>query len=124
MLGHDHARNIHMGTTARHGRKNDIDRFSPSFLLGIFFIGLHLAHIIGVADADITGLAENFAHLCAVIARRFGHQIGLQAGEPVFEIGLPHMVEERRKQRNIIRVLTGADAYPPAPFGIGQIGKA
>ena len=84
MLGHRHARDIHMSATARHGRKNNIDRFGPVFLLGLFFIGLHFAHIISIADGDIAGLAENFAHLRAVIARWFGYQIGFQTGEPVF----------------------------------------
>ena len=86
-----------MRAAARHGGENQLDRFGPVFLLGLFIIGLHFAHIIGIANGDIAGPAIDFAHLRAVIARRLGGEIGFQAAQPIFELGLAQMREHGGK---------------------------
>src|SRR4030095_7783614 len=89
----------------------------PRFAVGL--IVEHQRPVVGVGNADVAFAGCDVARHLAVAARWLLREIGLEAPEPFFGFRFAMMGDEGRKQRVVVNVLAGADAYFALPFRIG-----
>ena len=116
---HD-AGDVDMCTASLRVGEQHLDRLGPFLLNRLLFIGLHLGHVIGVADGDIAGAGINPLYLRAVVTGRFLAEISLETFEPFQRLCFAIMGDHGCDQRDIIGMLARADADFAFPFRISK----
>ena len=112
-----HAGDVDVRAAVSRVRENHFDGVGPWLLLGRF---LHRHHVVGVADGDVAQPGLHVAHLLAVAASGLARQIVFDAGQPGFGFFLAEVRDHRRDERDVIGVLTRADADFAAPLRVGE----
>ncbi|MNI27833.1 hypothetical protein D3C73_815890 [compost metagenome] len=124
MRGHGGAADVHVRAAAflvGERRADDLDGIAPLARVGAGLGVLHVAHVVGVGQADVANAAQDVASHVAVAARGLASQVGFHAAQPFFGGFGAVMRNHGGDHGGVVGVLARTDADLALPLRVGQV---